>query len=160
MRCQAANIRNTPRLLSGRVFNALMGASGVMPRAKKSPPKKSEGTISDLRHGVHLERCAALLAGGGILVQNAFGHTLVDGFDRNLVSSGGLLAVAGGHCDVELLDLRLKSGLLHTVALVLDLRQLDSLLGRFNVGHGYTSSIAIAMIDSEKLKTFSCRNIL
>ena len=129
-------------------------SSIIRPNMRRSKMKKAPSEISEgaqkLRHGVHLQRDAALLAGRGILVQNAFGNTLIDCLNGSLVSSGGLLAVAGGHCDIKLLDRGLQSRLGHTIALVLDLAQLDSLLSGFNVGHGYTSSIAIVVFQTSK----------
>ena len=57
-----------------------------------------------LRHGVELQRHAALLARGVVLVQDPLHGSLVNGDDGGLVGSGGLLAVTGDDSAVELLQ--------------------------------------------------------
>ena len=89
-------------------------------------------------------------------VNNTLFDSLIDGLHRSRVSAIGLLTVAVGNSGVELLQRGLKRGFLHLVAGVVDFGHQNSLLGRLNVGHDYTSSNSV---NTETI-TVSCRNTL
>ena len=90
-------------------------------------------------------------------MNNSLADSLVDGLHRSLVRAIGLLLVACGNGGVKLLQRAFQNGLVRFVALVVDLGYQNSLLGRLNVGHDYTSSNSV---NTETNKSVSCRNIL
>ena len=97
-----------------------------------------------LGHFVQFQGNAALLAGGVILVNNSLAHGLIDGLNGCFVSAIGLLMIAFGNSGVKLLQSGLEDGLVHLVAFIVDLGNQNSLLGRLNVGHDYTSSNSVS----------------
>jgi len=102
---------------------------------KKLPPGLEGREIFSEKSGqlVQLQGQAALLAGSGILVQNALGDSLVNDHDSVLVSSFSSGALAGSNSSFELLKSGLHSGLVSLVLLVSDLGAENILLRGLDV---------------------------
>ena len=101
-------------------------------------------TNVELSHLVQFQGNAALFAGSVILVNNSLADGLIDGLNGCFVSAIGLLMIAFGNSGVKLLQSGLEDGLVHLVAFIVDLGNQNSLLGRLNVGHDYTSSNSVS----------------
>lgn len=134
--------------LSGRIqgyFNVKCGQ--IQYYINEKPSGSSSRGISmneELSHLVQFQGNAALFAGSVILVNNSLADGLIDGLNGCFVSAIGLLTIAFGNCSVELLQSGSQDGLVHLVALVVDLGNQNSFLGRLNVGHDYTSSNSVS----------------
>ena len=101
--------------------------------------KKQNGGLFRARrvcsvHAVESFREGALFARGVVLVDKVLTGGLVDLLDGVGVAGGSGLLVAGGDGGVELLDAGTQSGPLGLVGGVLNLAELNALLGGLDIG--------------------------
>lgn len=101
-------------------------------------------------HLVQLDGQLALLSVGGILCDNTLSDSLVNLLDSNLICFGGCSLITGLDGGVKLLDEGLELGLQHFILHGLGFGDQNSLLGRFDIGHGIHLLIFV----------FKCLNIL
>ena len=82
---------------------------------------------------IDLQSQLGLLAGSGVLLENALGRGLIDGFHSGAEGGLELLLIAFGDGGIDLLDGGLHIGFDAFIAEGLDLSGLDSLLGGFDI---------------------------